>query len=309
MSIRAHIKRKIRKIRERHKLVSYANEDKFDVSFEVELKNESSHSYSGFLVIPVPSDGLSQTLLAETTFIPKIDGVSKDEVYSNRFAFWRINLGAGKSERFIEKFSIKTIPFRESATKQVGNEFLSQNKCLTIDNETIKDVIHSLKKRSISNMAFIRGVNRYVINHLVYGNPIEGLYSSEEALKYRNVDCGGFSSLFVSMCVASGIPARIVSGFFAGYSENSMHAWVEVMVNNKWIPADPATEHLAYLNRTNISGYLGFVGSDRIVLSRGCDITIKVDNNSISIPILQNPFIFPKQSELIVKNSFITKKL
>ena len=57
-------------------------------------------------------------------------------------------------------------------------------------------------------------------------------------------------------------------------------------------------------------GQLGFIGSDRIVLSYGCDLTLDVGDIKKTVDILQNPIIIGKdQNDLKVKTKFLTKRI
>lgn len=67
------------------------------------------------------------------------------------------------------------------------------------------------------------------------------------ALKNRVGDCAEFSRLFIALCRASGIPARLVRGF-SHYDPQNMkkksdaerHAWSEFFISNYgWLPVDP----------------------------------------------------------------------
>ena len=86
---------------------------------------------------------------------------------------------------------------------------------------------------------------RFVGKHVNYKKmPTRGaLY----ALKNRQGDCAEFSRLFVALCRASGIPARLIRGY-SHYDpqknrkkpDAERHAWAEFLIPNYgWLPADP----------------------------------------------------------------------
>lgn len=129
--------------------------------------------------------------------------------------------------------------------------------------------------------------NEFVISYLTYGNPIDGLYTAEEAREKRIVDCGGFDSLLQDELKKRGIESKIVAGFWAGYEQNGMHAWLEIGD----IPADPSLEYLRRQGRTKKSGRLGFIGSDRIAFSAGD-------------PFLQHPFLKEEDSDIVYEKHF-----
>ena len=103
--------------------------------------------------------------------------------------------------------------------------------------------------------------NEFVISYLKYGNPIDGLYTADEAREKRIVDCGGFDALLQDELLKNNIESKIVAGF---WSDGKMHAWLEIEGD---LPADPSMEYLRRQSRTKKSGQLGFVGSDRIAFS------------------------------------------
>jgi Transglutaminase-like superfamily len=62
-----------------------------------------------------------------------------------------------------------------------------------------------------------------------------------EMLISRQGDCGQFASLFVALCRASEIPARLLVGTLLTPALDQGHVWAELWVDGVgWIPADPA---------------------------------------------------------------------
>jgi len=62
------------------------------------------------------------------------------------------------------------------------------------------------------------------------------------ALENRVGDCSEYSYLFVALCRAAGIPARVQAGFafhYAGQILEDGHMWAEYYLENyRWIPVD-----------------------------------------------------------------------
>jgi len=67
-----------------------------------------------------------------------------------------------------------------------------------------------------------------------------------------------------------------------------------MLPNGQWLPADPAVESLRKQQRTKKVGQLGFVGSDRIAFSYGCNILLEIKGQEKRADILQNPLVFPQ---------------
>jgi transglutaminase-like putative cysteine protease len=135
----------------------------------------------------------------------------------------------------------------------------------------------------------------------------------------RPVDCGGYDTLLISLLNASGVPACVVSGFWLspviGHMSDvicppSMHAWLAILLpDGKWIPADPSVEQLRWLGRSRKIGALGEVGSDRLVMSVGCDFDLQINNTTIRTDILQTPIIHPSNPSISLSYSITSSRL
>lgn len=133
----------------------------------------------------------------------------------------------------------------------------------------------------------VQAINKYICTKLSYGNARNDLWSDLDALSEPSVDCGGFDALFVSLCIASGVPARIVSGIWA--TNGAMHAWAQFQnEDGAWIPVDPSVEQLVAQGRSMKSGRFGYVGSDHLTLSYGCDLTLEHAERVYQVPLMQH---------------------
>lgn len=309
------IKLFLHNLREGMGLAFYLKPKEYDVKYKVKIENCSKVSESFNLVLPVPSDSSLQFLKSEVEFSVSPAEIKKDKKYDNKYAVWNLFLESGQFIEIEEKFKIYVQPQKSEIIKnkyylQDYNkddffyQYVRENKYTKLNEGNFFKKIVGEEK---DVFAIAKKVNQYVIDNLKYGQPILGLYPAEQAVQLKEVDCGGFSSLFVALMNFFGIPARIVSGFWAGYSDNAMHAWAEFMLpDGKWIPVDPATEQLRQKKRTKKFGFFGKIGSDRIVFSLGCDVPICISEQEHFVDILQNPNIFSKQ-KLIVENKITTK--
>ncbi len=83
-----------------------------------------------------------------------------------------------------------------------------------------------------------------------------------DILDNRTGDCTEHSQLFVTLAKALSIPAREVTGYIYGGDDRnpslSGHAWVEVLIDDRWIGLDP-TWGEAELNRSHIQIRNNFV--------------------------------------------------
>lgn len=62
--------------------------------------------------------------------------------------------------------------------------------------------------------------------------------SAVKVLEQRSGDCNEFTTLFVALARAAGLPARTVSGLLYHRGRFYYHAWAEIYLND-WIPVDP----------------------------------------------------------------------
>jgi transglutaminase-like putative cysteine protease len=72
-----------------------------------------------------------------------------------------------------------------------------------------------------------------------------GLYQPRDggalaAVRGQLGDCTEYADLLVALCRARGIPARVVEGVIADYSDVPRHAWAEAYVGGRWLPLDAA---------------------------------------------------------------------
>lgn len=93
--------------------------------------------------------------------------------------------------------------------------------------------------------------------------------------------CQDFAHLMISLCRATALPARYVSGYAPG--EGRMHAWVEVLLENQWHAFDPTHNRIienavpVAIGRDfrDANPHQGtFRGRAKATLESGCRVTI-----------------------------------
>lgn len=208
------------------------------------------------------------------------------------------------------------------STKDYSPELLSRNSYLFASNRftngsdnEIQNIAKLLKTNTLAKMT--REAYDFVMKELTYGNPLSGLYSYKQALKEKITDCGGFSTLLISLLQSLNIPTRLVVGFllrqgmikrtlsqlplfFSSLSSLSlfsltfnslyMHVWVEVLLPDKtWFPMDPSIEWQRNKGLIQSEGGFGHIPADRLVTSFGQDLVFKIDSQKYIIDLLQQP--------------------
>lgn len=77
-------------------------------------------------------------------------------------------------------------------------------------------------------------------------------------LRLGEGSCGGKSRLFVALCRAGGVPARIVGGLILRYgSWRASHIWTEVWLAGHWVPFCPLNANFAEIPSTYLTLYRG----------------------------------------------------
>lgn len=198
-----------------------------------------------------------------------------------------------------ENFSLKD--YQNKNLKIINNRFINGN------DPKIKKLASKIigKEKNIKKIA--EKFYDFTLNYLTYDKPIEGLYSYKQALNEKITDCGGFSTFLASIFQSLNIPTRLIVGFIIRknllkkilktfyvprftFHNLLMHAWLEFQLpDDIWFPIDPSIEWRRNKGLTKREGGFGFIPSDRLVVSFGCDFKIKIDKITKELDILQNP--------------------
>lgn len=295
----------------------YTKPQTYEVSYQVAAKNIGKRAETVTIVLPAPQNTQDQLVSQGKNSAQK----KIEQLYKNAYDLWNVRLEPGEEQTIKQNYIVTITPekIKEVQKKYRLEEYSTASKLYKLytrksfhispDNKTIQGITKKLIGDEKNIFTIVSKINEYVIKSLTYGNPTLGLYSAHDALKKDCVDCGGFSTFFVSMCISVGIPARVVAGFWAGYPEknikHAMHAWAEVLLpDGSWILADPSTEKLNRENRTRLFGKLGSRTTDRIIFSLGSDFEIQKEK----IPILQNPIVLPKGTSVQATLAYTAKK-
>ena len=305
----------------------YSKPQKYSVEFHVQVKNRYPQKNKVVVIMPFPKEFDYQKLIGIYSITPSSGELNREFKYQNRYIHWQATLNPNQTAVFKVRFQIFVKPKHVSLNQNFQSEtyilsskdynssnydnfkktnkiFLKSDKYINGQDERIIKLSNDLVSKKLDLISRINALNSYVVKNLHYGNPIEGLYTLNQTLKKAAVDCGGFDVMLGSLCMAQKIPVRIVSGFWAGYSDNGMHAWLEILLpNGQWLSADPSIEQLLNTGRTKREAKLGFVGSDRIALSVGCNFKLKVGGRTIQLDILQNPKVLGSLGEKSIETT------
>jgi len=122
--------------------------------------------------------------------------------------------------------------------------------------------------------------------------------------------------LTVAMLRSLGIPSRVVGGIaYSNIYGWSPHAWVEVWVNDSWIPFDPAYGEYGWVDVTHIKltndskVFVSFKGEDNVIMKPYFEINnLSLKNEFYNLSIYLEPF-YPTVSgdyqliRVVIKNN------
>lgn len=106
--------------------------------------------------------------------------------------------------------------------------------------------------------------------------PFKGTTDSLTALRLGAASCNGKSRLFVSLARHIGLPSRLVGGVvLTPGRKKTSHQWVEVNVEDQWVPFDPTNKHFARLP----SHYLALYWGDKALFTRSANMPFNYEFN------------------------------
>ncbi len=218
-----------------------------------------THRLSFIVVLPrtIPD---RQNILS-TNYSPKPSRIFNEN--GNRYAEF---VFVEPNRRVKIEISIKAELFRYdllTARKKHGRDhredhqlrdFLRQEKYIEKDHDQIQEIANGIEGQT--EMDIVIDIYDYVIDNMEYAMPSKKNRGAVKALQSAKGDCTEYADLFVAICRAKNIPARVATGYTVGFnpstslrmvslsnhSTSSKHNWVEVYLQEYgWVPFDPST--------------------------------------------------------------------
>ena len=109
----------------------------------------------------------------------------------------------------------------------------------------IKSIAKLIWDKSTSSLDFIKNVKEWIQTNIKY-RPQEKEMGALYAINNRIGDCTEYAAVFVALCRAVNVPARLIAGFLKSKKWNR-HAWAEVYIKNKWIQVDPSSKKKEFI--------------------------------------------------------------
>jgi len=165
----------------------------------------------------------------------------------------------------------------EECKKYLGRE---ENGLIDPSNSKIVTRANTLWTLSDGIIDYARKCFGWTYSNMTYGNMNTGLHTISSLMQTMTGDCGNYSSVFISLLRAKGIPARHVVMVHGKKDEFHVRAEFYVPAYG-WIPADP----------TWGDGYFGVFEGDYIVVTQGINTIIRdADGKDFRADLLQTSY-------------------
>jgi len=160
--------------------------------------------------------------------------------------------------------SIKTSP------DSLG-EYLKPEPNIEVDDGMIKDIAATFT--ASSQLDLVEEIYNFVLDNMTYYGYNPGNTGAAEAISSGGGDCTEYSDLFVALCRANSIPARVIEGYVIDAVPDELslgHNWSEVYIEDLgWIPFDTIyddnngdSRNTTFDNLKNIYIYTSFARND-----------------------------------------------
>ena len=117
-------------------------------------------------------------------------------------------------------------------------DFLKHEKYLEKDYPEIQRIAKSITGRN--EVEIVNAIYEYITDNMTYGKYNKHDLGILQFLKLKTGDCSEYSDLFVALCRAKGIAAKVMTGYTTKFDNTPRHAWVEVYLESfGWVPFDP----------------------------------------------------------------------
>ena len=233
--------------------IDFKNPKNYRVEYIVTVYNQS-FSLNKLLVYqprPVEWDGQKNVAVEDVSPTPLKSG--QDPVFGNGTYYWQILDGApkpGASMQFKIKFTFTAYEISttlDPAKIQPYNQddplyklYTRPERYIESADPQIVALADEIAGSETNPYLLARKFYDYIVAKAHYSLLGKGLLGAKVLMTTGVGECGDYSSLFIALSRAKGIPARPVVGYWAVSGIDQTHVWAEFYIENLgWIPVDP----------------------------------------------------------------------
>jgi transglutaminase-like putative cysteine protease len=160
----------------------------------------------------------------------------------------------GRRQAFFISYDI---PLRQAVPDSVMGDLVAE-EYIQSTNPLIGNLVVQLGLDTLRGLRpALKAIYDFTTDSLAYVE-YSGTTDALTALKLQEASCGGKSRLFVALCRAVGIPARLVGGKILHRGQRRvMHVWTEAWVQGWWVPFCPTNHYFAEIPENYLKLYVG----------------------------------------------------
>ncbi len=131
-------------------------------------------------------------------------------------------------------------PEKKASSETIdGTPFLRPNQILQSDDVEVVRLAREIAGEEHDRFKAIRKLQDWVAANMTFDLGV-AVAPASEVVRNRRGTCAAYSVLLASMAWALGIPSRLAGGYVYVSGIWGGHVWVEVLVDNQWLPFDAA---------------------------------------------------------------------
>ncbi|MHC4309086.1 MAG: transglutaminase-like domain-containing protein [Planctomycetota bacterium] len=159
------------------------------------------------------------------------------------------------------------ISFPYTGTDKATQEALKPTEILQCDDEKIIALARKAVGKTKDAAKAARKIEAFVNNYMRLSGSFT-FASAVEVANERKGDCTEYAVLTAAMCRASGIPAKLVSGYvYCDYFNGKWHVfvpheWTEVYIGDKWIGLEATKNRFFGIFNSFTAGHIALSGTD-----------------------------------------------
>lgn len=256
----------------------------FEISYEFLIPGDTD---SIAFTTCIPADYKYRQKIKDYGFSVQPDRIFTDD--GNRYALFKLTHPANKffisMDIQMELFDFDLLAAQKTPGNLVsGNtdkdgqllaEYLISEAHLEADDPLIEAAADNFDS-SAGQLELVSSIYSFVLDRMYYAGYNPSDVGAAAALASGGGDCTEYSDLFVALCRAKGIPARIIEGYATDAGSNDLsfgHNWTEVYLDDfGWVPFDPiyddnngSSAETTFENLKNIYVYTGFQRNDDVL--------------------------------------------
>jgi transglutaminase-like putative cysteine protease len=242
LNTRTTARRKSRNISDQERIRA-ANKDKVEFDLRYDFSMQAAPSKMNFVTL------IPQTIADRQKILDINYSVQPRRVFTknaNTYAEFAFNR---PPTQFTLKINVKAEIYRYdlfTAKKQYKeqpppedpniSEFIQNEPFIQKNHARIHEIAETI--RGQAEIDIVKKIYDFVTDRLQYAPRTDEL-GAVKALAAKRGDCVEYADLFVALCRAKNIPARVIKGYVTKFDDSPEHAWAEVYLKELgWVPFD-----------------------------------------------------------------------